>query len=80
MAPFCHLGNIAYWLNRRLKWDDMAEAGTETRYVPGGHQRALGEPHVRVFARQLMECLQQSLAPDVADATTGPPPPTRSEE
>jgi len=22
----CHLGNIAYWLNRPLKWDPVAEA------------------------------------------------------
>jgi thioesterase domain-containing protein len=45
----------------RLSWDDVAGGGLEVHVVPGNHNTMREEPHVRVLAAKLAECIQRAL-------------------
>jgi aspartate racemase len=49
--------------DRRLLLGDLAAGGTETYWVPGNHERAFTEPHVRVLAARLRACLDEAQTP-----------------
>ena len=40
----CHLGNIAYWLERPLQWDPAAERFVNDRQADSMLQRAMRSP------------------------------------
>jgi len=40
-------------------WEGLALDGVDVREIPGDHFTMMREPHVRVLAEQLNECLQQ---------------------
>jgi amino acid adenylation domain-containing protein len=44
----------------RFGWGDLAQGGVDLRFVSGGHERILEEPHVQIIARELKACLQQT--------------------
>jgi amino acid adenylation domain-containing protein len=43
-----------------LGWGTLASAGVEIHHVPGHHRSMLSEPHVRVLAEQLSDCLERA--------------------
>ena len=46
----------------RFGWGDLALGGVDLKFVSGGHERILEEPHVQVIARELKACLQETQA------------------
>lgn len=47
-------------------WGSLVQGGVSTRIMPGGHGNILDEPHVRVVAKALAECLHAIPAAPVA--------------
>jgi thioesterase domain-containing protein len=45
-----------------LGWTDLARGGLEIYDVPGDHVEIFKEPHVRVLAQQLRDCLDKTHA------------------
>src|SRR5262249_3573048 len=42
-----------------LGWGDLVEGGVETHDVPGLHGEIIAEPHVRILAGKLKDCLEK---------------------
>ena len=54
----------------RSGWKELAAGGIEVYETPGDHQYILKEPHVRLLAEQLRECIEKASG---AAATTASP-------
>jgi thioesterase domain-containing protein len=46
--------------DRRLAWSEVAGDGLEVHVIPGNHMTMLEEPHLRILAEKLTNCLQDS--------------------
>ena len=44
----------------QLGWGARASGGVEVHVVPGTHKTILREPHVKVLARQLSDCISRA--------------------
>jgi hypothetical protein len=40
----------------------MAAEGLELHVVPGSHETLFGEPHVKILAEKLRDCLRKAMA------------------
>jgi thioesterase domain-containing protein len=43
-------------------WVQLASEGVEVREISGGHEEVLVEPHVRLLAREVTDCLSKNAA------------------
>lgn len=46
--------------DRRMAWRELATGGMEVHLVPGDHNTMIKEPHARVLAEKLHDCLQKA--------------------
>lgn len=54
----------AYDPDSQFGWGKLAAGGLEVHHVPGDHLGILKQPHVRVLAEKLRDCLEQAQADD----------------
>jgi thioesterase domain-containing protein len=47
-----------------LGWSEWANARVEVHVVPGNHANMVYEPHVKVLAEKLRDCLNHAQSPD----------------
>jgi len=65
LIPRLHLFdpiNIWYHYDSKMGWDGLAAGGLENQEIPGHHTSMFEEPHVRVLAEKLRECIDKSQA------------------
>ena len=57
-----HLSIPWYHYDSKMGWDGLAAGGLENHEIPGHHTSMFEEPHVRVLAEKLRECIDKSQA------------------
>lgn len=50
-------------------WGKLAHGGVEIRYIPGSHENIFMEPHVKVLAERLEQCLAEAQEPRIKQET-----------
>jgi amino acid adenylation domain-containing protein len=68
--PQCYRGAVTLFRTRghglftsfdeHYGWGDLVRGGVNIRVMPGGHGNILDEPHVRVVANSLTQCLREA--------------------
>jgi len=57
-----HLSIPWYHYDSKVGWDGLAAGGLENHEISGHHTSMFEEPHVRVLAEKLRECIDKSQA------------------